>query len=121
VEMMRSRKQRRHYRGMHPSKHKRLANLMDCKTVDKFDSGEHQFEPIQRHPATKSLTANAVLLYLDCGGKIVHEDACHRYVVFHGQKVGSCTNGILETVKQFRPLVGRQIPGTYQVEYCLQK
>lgn len=68
-----------------------VSRLMNCKTVDKFDYGEHPAYPKPEVEVCRKLERNTVIVFIQAGGEIHVDPWKHeRKIIYKGAVQGQC-------------------------------
>lgn len=98
---------------------KAYSRIMNCRSVDKFDNGDHVFTPVAKSIRKKFLDFGAANLYLVLGAKIVVDEQTHRRVVVSGKVYhGDIDNSVFQRIKNEKRLLKSAINGTYKSVYA---
>ena len=80
-------------------KDKSFRKLMNCKTVDKFDDGNHANYSKAKFNGLRQMTIREVRAYCLAGAVIVYDQwNFQRKVVFGNQVLGSCTKSVIDAL-----------------------
>lgn len=98
---------------------KTLARMMNCKTVDKFDRGEHTYQPVKKSNPAKFLDLNAAALYLRTGAVLLSDCVSKERLIMSpdGRIYGQIRNNVMLKLFGKYGFDSEKIHGTNKTKY----
>ena len=98
----------------------KLARMMNCRKVDKFDKGEHAYQPAPKKQKRISfLKLDTAELYMKAGAQLVSDCVSKERIIMDssGRVLGQVHNDVmLELFSRYR-FQSEPIRGTYKTKY----
>lgn len=98
---------------------KKLARMMNCRKVDKFDRGEHVFTPVTKPERISFLNLEAASLFVRTGAVLVSDCVSKERVITdtNGKILGHIRNDVMLKLFGKYTFESEHIPGTNKTKY----
>lgn len=97
----------------------KLARMMNCRKVDKFDKGEHAYQPVAKQKRVSFLKLEAAELYMKAGAQLVSDCVSKERIIMDssGRVLGQIHNDVMLKLFGKYGFKSESIPSTYKTKY----
>ena len=98
---------------------KKLARMMNCRKVDKFDKGEHAYQPVAKQKRVSFLKLDTAELYMKAGAQLISDYVSKERIIMDssGRVLGQIRNDVMLKLFGKYGFKSESIPGTYKTKY----
>lgn len=98
---------------------KKLARMMNCRKVDKFDKGEHAYQPVAKQKRVSFLKLDTAELYMKAGAQLISDYVSKERIIMDssGRVLGQIHNDVMLKLFGKYGFKSESIPGTYKTKY----
>lgn len=97
----------------------KLARMMNCRKVDKFDKGEHAYQPVAKQKRVSFLKLEAAELYMKAGAQLISDYVSKERIIMDssGRVLGQIHNDVMLKLFGKYGFKSESILGTNKTKY----